>query len=92
MIDNAIFKGYRALIEQTYKAGNATEHTHRPALKDLLEVFRPGITATNQPKRIRCDAPDYIITRKDIPLGFIEAKVTNLKNQRGHICFEPLAA
>ncbi|MCX6238057.1 MAG: hypothetical protein NTY07_10985 [Bacteroidia bacterium] len=22
----------------------------------------------------RCDAPDYILTKKDIPVGFIEAK------------------
>jgi len=72
--DNAIFKDYLAQIEQAYKAGNATEHTHRPALKDLLEAFQPGIIATNEPKRIKCGAPDYIITRKDIPLGFVEAK------------------
>ena len=74
MVDNAIFKDYLAKIEHAYKAGNATEHTHRPALKDLLEAFQPGVTATNEPKRIKCGAPDYIITRKDIPLGFVEAK------------------
>ncbi len=74
MVDNIIFKDYLALIEQAYKAGNATEHTHRPALKDLLEAFQSDVTATNEPKRIKCGAPDYIITRKDIPLGFVEAK------------------
>ncbi len=74
MVDNAIFKDYLAQIEHAYKAGNATEHTHRPALKSLLEAFQPGITATNEPKRIKCGAPDYIITRKDVPLGFVEAK------------------
>ena len=74
MVDKAIFKNYLALIEQAYKAGNATEHTHRPALKSLFEAFQPDIIATNEPKRIKCGAPDYIITRKDIPLGFVEAK------------------
>jgi len=74
VIDNAIFKDYLAKVEQAYKAGNATEHTHRPTLKDLLESFESGIIATNEPKRIKCGAPDYIITRKDIPLGFVEAK------------------
>ena len=74
MVDNAIFKDYLAQIEQAYKAGNATEHTHRPALKNLIEAFQPGVIATNEPKRIKCGAPDYIITRKDIPMGFIEAK------------------
>jgi hypothetical protein len=74
MLDNAMFKNYLALVEHAYKAGNATEHTHRPALKSLLEAFQPGVTATNEPKRIKCGAPDYIITHKDIPLGFVEAK------------------
>ena len=74
MVDNAIFKDYLAKIEHAYKAGNATEHTHRPALKDLLEAFQTGVTATNEPKRIKCGAPDYIVTRKDIPIGFVEAK------------------
>ncbi len=74
MRDSTIFKDYLAQIEQAYKAGNATEHTHRPALKNLIEAFQPGVIATNEPKRIQCGAPDYIITRKDIPLGFIEAK------------------
>ena len=65
-VDKA-FKDYLTQVEQACKAGNATEHTHRPALKDLLEAFQPGIVATNEPKRIKCGAPDYIITRKDIP-------------------------
>ena len=73
-VDNAIFKNYVAQVEQAYKAGNATEHTHRPALKTLLEAFHPGVIATNEPKRIKCGAPDYIITRKTTPLGFVEAK------------------
>lgn len=54
--------------------GNATEHSYRPALKSLLEAVVPGITATNEPRRIDCGAPDYIITQNGIPLGFVEAK------------------
>ena len=74
MSDPAIFKDYLAQIEQACKAGNATEHTHRPALKMLIEAFQPKVIATNEPRRIKCGAPDYIITRKDIPIGFVEAK------------------
>ena len=74
MTDNAVFRDYLAKVEKAYKAGNATEHTHRPALKTLLEALQPNIVATNEPKRIKCGAPDYIITRNDIPLGFVEAK------------------
>lgn len=74
MKDKLIFKEYLAQIEQAYKVGNATEHTHRPALKTLIQAFQPSIIATNEPKRIKCGAPDFIISRKDVPLGYVEAK------------------
>lgn len=61
-------------INNRYKLGNATEHTFRGDLQQLIESIVPGITATNEPKRQKCGAPDYIITKKDIPIGFIEAK------------------
>ncbi|MCB9422166.1 MAG: DNA methyltransferase [Ardenticatenaceae bacterium] len=54
--------------------GNATEHTHRPTLKTLLEAIEPQITATNEPKQIACGAPDYIVTRSGFTVGYIEAK------------------
>ena len=54
--------------------GDATEHTHRPALKILLEALDTGIIATNEPRRQACGAPDYIVTRGHAPVGFIEAK------------------
>ncbi len=61
-------------IDKRYKLGNATEHTFRGDLQQLLESLVPEIRATNEPKRQRCGAPDYILTKKDIPVGFIEAK------------------
>lgn len=61
-------------INQRYKLGNATEHTFRGDLQQLIENLVPEIRATNEPKRQKCGAPDYIITKKDIPVGFIEAK------------------
>jgi predicted helicase len=65
---------YLKAIEKALAAGNATEHTHRPALKSFIESLADGITATNEPKRVKCGAPDYIVTRGDVPLGYIEAK------------------
>jgi len=65
---------YTSSINSRYKAGNATEHTFRSDLQQLIESLVPGIRATNEPKRQSCGAPDYILTRKDIPVGFIEAK------------------
>jgi predicted helicase len=61
-------------INLRYKQGNATEHTFRGDLQQLLESLVPEIRATNEPKRQTCGAPDYILTKKDIPVGFIEAK------------------
>ncbi len=71
---SATFKHYLKTIENALKAGNATEHTHRPALKTLLESLDLQITATNEPKRIACGAPDYVITRDGLTVGYIEAK------------------
>ena len=65
-------------IISLHKSGRATEHSYRPALKEYLETLIPNITATNEPKRQKCGAPDYIITHdargNSIPIGFIEAK------------------
>ena len=65
---------YLESIQQRYKLGNATEHTFRGDLQQLIESLVPTIQATNEPKRQSCGAPDYIITQKEIPVGFIEAK------------------
>ena len=61
-------------LNQRYKLGNATEHTFRGDLQTLIESIVPTIRATNEPKRQTCGAPDYILTKKEIPVGFIEAK------------------
>jgi len=67
-------EGYIKNLNQRYRLGNATEHTFRGDLQQLLEAILPGIAATNEPKRQSCGAPDYILTRNEIPVGFIEAK------------------
>ncbi len=76
----SLLKTYLDAIAANLKAGNATEHTHRPALKTLLEslgsAVSPGgdIRATNEPRHIECGAPDFILTRGVLPLGYVEAK------------------
>lgn len=77
-------------INQKFKAGNATEHTFRGILEQLIESLVPTISATNEPKRQSCGAPDYILTKKDastgsaaIPVGFIEAKDIGDKDLEG---------
>jgi predicted helicase len=70
-------------INAKYKLGNATEHTFRGLLEQLLESIVPEIRATNEPKRQQCGAPDYILTKKEIPVGFIEAKDIGDKDLSG---------
>lgn len=70
-------------INQKFKAGNATEHTFRGVLEQLIESIVPTIKATNEPKRQSCGAPDYILTKKDVPVGFIEAKDIGDKDLEG---------
>jgi len=69
---------YFTAIQREYVTGNPTEHTYRPALKALLERLAPGVTATNEPKRIACGAPDYVVTTPSrhgtLTIGYVEAK------------------
>lgn len=61
-------------INKRFQLGNSTEHTFRGDLQQLIENLIPTISATNEPKRQSCGAPDYILMKGDIPVGFIEAK------------------
>ena len=70
-------------INERYKSGNATEHTFRGDLQQLIEKLVPGIKATNEPKRQSCGAPDYILTKQNIPIGFIETKNIGDKDLEG---------
>jgi len=65
---------YLREIDRAWTAGNATEHTYRPALKALVESFGSNVRATNEPKRVACGAPDFIVARPEVPIGFIECK------------------
>ncbi len=71
-------------INKQYKLGNATEHTFRGALQQLIESLAPeNIRATNEPKRQSFGAPDYVVTKKDITVGHIEAKNIGDKDLEG---------
>jgi predicted helicase len=65
---------YIANVNKRFRLGNSTEHTFRGDLQYLIESLVPHVRATNEPKRQLCGAPDYILTKNDVPLGFIEAK------------------
>jgi predicted helicase len=65
---------YLTKVETLYKTGNAREHSYRGDLQNLIMAILPDILVTNEPARVACGAPDYVLTRKDIPVGYIEAK------------------
>jgi len=65
---------YIASIKSDFRSGKATEHTYRPALEKFMESLGHGIKASNDPKHIECGAPDFIIEKGHIPLGYVETK------------------
>lgn len=65
---------YLETIQLRYKTGISREHTYRGDLQSLLMAILPDILVTNEPVRVACGAPDYVLTNKDIPVGYIEAK------------------
>ncbi|HET6913181.1 MAG TPA: hypothetical protein VFH71_07555 [Rhodanobacteraceae bacterium] len=68
-------KAYLAAVKQEFRTGRATEHSYRPALKQLIEsLAEDGVQAINEPRQIECGAPDFIIARGTVPLGYVEAK------------------
>ncbi len=46
------FDKYLGEINEAWVRGDATEHTHRLALKGLIEALGDKVTATNEPRQI----------------------------------------
>ena len=65
---------YLDKINIRFRTGISREHSYRGDLQTLLESIAKDVLVTNEPARVACGAPDYIITRQDIPVGYIEAK------------------
>ena len=63
-----------ARVQAVYQTGLATEHSYRSALEALFGGLAEGVTALNEPQRVRCGAPDFIIQRGAIAIGHVEAK------------------
>lgn len=71
-------KEYISEIDRQFQTGVAREHSYRPALQQLLASLLPELTVTNEPARISCGAPDFILGQADgMPVAFVEAKDIN---------------
>src|SRR5574344_1413299 len=79
-LDAIISVGYRVNSKKANweeQTGDATEHTYRGTFEVLLNniIDNKDIVVANEPTRIvNVGAPDYSIKKKDIPIGYIEAK------------------
>ena len=52
-------------IAKVYAKGDATEHSYRRDLQNLVNELNSSIEITNEPKRIKCGSPDYVISKKE---------------------------
>lgn len=68
---------YITEVNNQYITGKATEHSYRPALQKMLSILLSKYTITNEPSRIDCGAPDFIIAKSKIPIAYIECKDLN---------------
>ncbi len=71
------YKDYIKQLDELYQVGNTTEHSFRGTLANYLGSLLPKYIVTNEPRRIDCGAPDYVITQKNQPIAFLEAKDVN---------------
>ncbi len=66
---------YIHTVNTRFKSGISGEHSYRGDLESLIKSIVPGIEITNEPINVTtCGNPDYVITKKKIPIGYIEAK------------------
>jgi hypothetical protein len=77
--NNETMKEYLRNINEKLLEGDATEHTYRPVLESLLKRLGKDHAVTNEAKRTKVGAPDFVIRRKIgktelLPIGYIETK------------------
>ncbi len=59
-------------VIRKYKAGDATEHTYRPALAKLFESLDDKVSVTNEARRVTdAGSPDFTFRREDQTRGML---------------------
>lgn len=71
MID--LIKAYIQDLNRQFQTGITTEHSFRPALKQLIEDCTK-LKVVNEQSHIDCGAPDMTILRQNLAVAYIEAK------------------
>ncbi len=70
----SIISSFICRVTAIHATGNATEHSYLSAFESLFTGLNPAVSALNEPKRVKCGAPDFIVTKNNIVVGHIEAK------------------
>jgi len=70
----AAIRDYLKEVAAIHGRGNATELSFRAPLQKLMQELLRGVNITHEPRRTDCGAPDFVLARDLIPLGYIEAK------------------
>jgi hypothetical protein len=65
---------YIEKIETDFRKGNATEYTYRSTLEIMIEALGKGVDASNDPKHIDCNVPDFIFEKRKNASGYVETK------------------
>ena len=66
-------KAYIQDLNRQFQTGITTEHSFRPALKQLIEDCTK-FKVVNEQSHIQCGAPDMTILRQNLAVAYIEAK------------------
>lgn len=62
-------KVYLSAIAATAATGNATKHNYRAHVEALFHRLYPVLEITNEPRRQKCGAPDFVVERAGVPVG-----------------------
>ena len=68
----SVISDFLSKVQGIHATGNATEHSYRSAFEALFAAL--GVIALNEPKRVKCGTPDFIISSGEIVIGNVEAK------------------
>lgn len=68
----SVISDFISRVQSIHATGNATEHSYRSAFEALFSAL--DVTALNEPKRVKCGAPDFIISQGEIVIGHVEVK------------------
>jgi len=70
----SIIAEFIADIQKVHASGKDTEQSYRPFLQKLLASISTDVSALNEPRRVECGAPDFLMQRGEIVIGHVEAK------------------